>query len=118
VVALYDRRQERAQQERVADGDEVHRRSHQREAHDLAVDEQPAQLVRIEALEARPQAVVGRHRRLRLEPEQVLESIRDRQLDAMQQELALEQRAVERTRAEQLFLRDRHALHNESGAAR
>jgi hypothetical protein len=38
--------------------------------------------VRVEAFEARPQAVVGRKRRLRLKAEQVLDSLTDRLVDA------------------------------------
>jgi hypothetical protein len=110
VVALDDDLQQRTQSEGVADGHEVDRRAHQGEAHDRTLGEHPAQLVRVEALQPRPQAVVGRHRRLRLEPEEVLDHRRDRDVRAAQQSLALEQRPVERTGTENLIAHRQHII--------
>ena len=61
----------------------------------FALGQHPPELVRVEAAKPRPQAVVGRHRRLRLKPDEVLERVGDRHGGTPQEELALEQRAVE-----------------------
>jgi hypothetical protein len=95
VAAFDDELHERPQQERVADRDQVHRPAHQRETHRLPFGQHPPQLVRVEALQARPQAVVGRHGRLRLKSQEMLDVLAHRDVDAAQKQLALEYRAVE-----------------------
>ena len=92
--------QERPQEERVAHRDKVDGAAHEREAHRSTVEEQASEIVRVEALQSRPEAVVGRHRRLRLQTQQVLERLGKRSPHAAQQRLALQQRAVERTRSD------------------
>jgi hypothetical protein len=71
------------------------------------VREHAAQLVRVEAVEARPQAVVGRKGRLPLKAEQVLDSLPDRLIDAAEQQLALEKRSVELALGDRLISRRR-----------
>jgi hypothetical protein len=73
----------------------VHRSAHQREPHRLSLGEHAAELVRVEAREARPEGVVGRHRRLRQQAHQALERRAHRHVDPPQEQLALEQRAVQ-----------------------
>ena len=95
VLALDHDLDQRTQQQRVANGHQMDRASHQRQPHRLALGEHPSQLVRVEALEPRPEAVVRRHRGLGLQPEEVLELLGNRRVHAAQQVLALEQRPVE-----------------------
>ena len=94
---------ERAEQQRVAHRDEVDGAPHERQPHERAVGQHAAELVRVEALQPRPQAVVGRRVRLRLEPDEVLDHRRRRaSRTPAQQQLAVEQRAVERACVEDL----------------
>jgi hypothetical protein len=73
---------QRPEGERVTDCHEVHGSAHECETHRGAVREHAAELVRVEALEARPEPEVGRQRRLRLQAEQVLDGLPDRLVDA------------------------------------
>ena len=63
---------------------------------DAALLEQPGELERIETLQSRPQLVVRVPGLLRLERDEVLDRALDRQVDALEQHLAGEQRAIER----------------------
>ncbi len=58
------------QERRVANRGEVDRAAHEREANGLALQEQAPELVRVEPVDARPQADVRRERSLRLEPDE------------------------------------------------
>ena len=98
---------ERPEDERVTDGHEVHSPAHERETHHDPVREHAAELVRVEALEARPEPEVGRQRRLRLKAEQVLDGLPDRLVDAAEQQLALEKRSVELALGDRLISRRR-----------
>jgi hypothetical protein len=100
VAALDHRLHERPQEQRVADGDEVHGAAHQLDPDGLAVGQQAAQLVRVEAGDARLQAEVGRERGLGLQAEEVLDDAGHVARHALQQQLPGEQRAVELTPAE------------------
>jgi hypothetical protein len=94
---------QRPEQQRVAHRHEVHRAAHQRHSHRLAVGEHAAELVRVEALEPRPQPVVGRRHRLRLQPHEVPDRVAHGDVDPPQQELALEQCPVQLPPAEDPF---------------
>jgi hypothetical protein len=98
---------ERPEGERVTDGDKVHSPAKERETHRGAVHEHATELVRLEAVEARPQAVVGRQRRLCLEPEQMLDGLSHRLVDAGEKQLALEKRSVELALGDGLISRRR-----------
>jgi hypothetical protein len=101
VVAALDRDlHQRPQQRRVARGHQVHRPAHERQPHELALGQHAAELVRIEPAQARPQPEVGRQRRLRLEAEQVLHRRDHRAVCTLQEQLSLQQRAVELAGAE------------------
>jgi hypothetical protein len=91
---------ERAQEGGVARSDEMHRAAHERDPHELAVGEHAAELVRVEVPQPRPQPHVGRHGGLRLKPGEMLHRRGDRHGRALEQQLAREQRAVERTAGE------------------
>ena len=110
MPALDDHLHERAQEPGVAHGDEVDGPAHQREPHGRAVDQHLAELVRVEAVEPRPQPVVGRRHRLRLQPHEMLERVAHGEVDAPQQELALEKRPVQLPPAEDPF--GGHARHH------
>ena len=69
---------------------------HRRRPDHAALLEQPGELERIETLQSRPQLVVRVPGLLRLECDEVLDGALDRQVDALEQHLAGEQRAVER----------------------
>ena len=98
---------ERPEGERVTDCHEMHGSPHERETHHEPVREHAAQLLRVEAVKARPQAVVGRQRRLRLKAEQVLDGLPDRLVDAAQQPLSLEKCSVELALGDRLISRRR-----------
>ena len=61
---------------------------HDDDAHDLAVEEQLAELVGAEAVEPRPQAQVGVERHLGLHADEVADRVQRRHRRALQQELA------------------------------
>jgi hypothetical protein len=95
VVRALDRGlHERPEENGVAHRDEMHGSAHQRQTDRLLLGEHPAQLVRIEPLEARPEPVVRRHRRLCLKPHEVLDGVADGHVDTAQQVLPREQRPV------------------------
>ena len=72
-LGVEHRLHQRTQEQAIVGGDEVQGRSHRHDAHDLAVDEEPAELVRIEPFEPRPQADIGVERHLGLHPDEVLD---------------------------------------------
>jgi hypothetical protein len=98
-----------AQRQAVARRDQVDGGAHERYAHDLAVEEQLLERLRPEAGDARPQADVGRPRRLRLDPDQMLDGGERRNPAPAQQELAGEQRPVQPHRREHASLGHRIA---------
>ena len=67
---------------------------------DAALLEQPGELERIETPQSRPQLVVRVPGLLRLQGDEVLDGALDREVDALEQELAREQRAIERAAAQ------------------
>ncbi len=87
---------QRPQKERVPHGDQVDRPPHQGDAHRLPLGEHPPQLVGVEPLEARPQPVIRRHRRLCLQPDEALDRLRHQDVHAAQQRLTRQQRPIER----------------------
>ena len=91
------------QREEVVGGDEVHGPPHQRPAHDLLVFGHPRQLRGVELVEPAPEAGVGRQRHLRLHADQVLDRSGDADRLAAQQQLALQESAVEGAGGEQHF---------------
>jgi hypothetical protein len=97
---LHHRLHERAQLQAVAGGDDVQRPAHERDPHDEAAVDHLGELVGLEVLQPRPQPVVRADRVLRLQADEVLERVAHAQRLAPQQELAFEERAVERARAQ------------------
>ena len=93
---------QRPQHQAVVRGDQMDRRPHHDDPHDLALHQQPPELVGIEGPQARPQGHVGVARLLGLEAHQVRHRVARRQVRAIQQELAREGRPAERARAEDL----------------
>jgi hypothetical protein len=69
--------------------------AHQRGLHDRAPFQRARELVALKAGQSRPQADVHRRRVLRLHPADPFERARERFAPACQQQLPLEQRAVE-----------------------
>jgi hypothetical protein len=78
----------------------VQRGAHERHPDGLAFGEHRREPLRFEALDARPQAHVRVGRLLGLQPDDALERLAEPRRRTAQQELALEQRAVERPRPE------------------
>jgi hypothetical protein len=85
--------------------------AHQRDPDHAAVGDQRGQVLGAEPVEAGVQPVVRRERRLRLQPHQVLDGLHDprgpirrpgRQGLALEQQLAGQERAVDRTQAQYL----------------
>jgi hypothetical protein len=104
VGALDHALHERPDQEGVGHRDEMNRAPQQREPDRLAIGEHPPQLVRVEALDARPEPVVGRQHGLRLEADEALDDIADAHVGgAAQQELALEKSPVQRAPSKHLL---------------
>jgi hypothetical protein len=85
----------RAPGEEVVGGRKVQRDAHQRRAQHLVGLEQRDELRGLEALQPRPQAVERRGRLLALHAGEVLDRLARAQRGAAQQQLALEQGAVE-----------------------
>ena len=100
---LDHRLDERPEERSIANGREVDRPTHERQPDGLTIDEQPPELVRVEAFDARPQADVRGKRPLRLEPEQQLGHVRGLRPRPLEQELAGERGAVQRPPAEHLL---------------
>jgi hypothetical protein len=94
--SVQDRLHQRTEPPRVAGRDQVDRAAHQRHADDGAIDQPIGELIRAESLEAIPQPDVGRVRRLRLEPDEVLDEPRGRHRRPAQEVLPVERRAVQR----------------------
>jgi hypothetical protein len=80
----------------------VQRAAHHRRPDRAAAGEQLDQLGGPEPVQARPEAVVRRIGCLRLHPDQVGEHVGDRAADPAQQQLAGQQRPVQRLRGEHL----------------
>jgi len=95
-VAVEDRLHQRPQHQAVRPGDQVDRAAHQRHPHQLPVEDQPGQIVGRERVQPSPQPDVGRIRFLRLHADEVLDGRRDSPRLASQQQLAGQQRPVER----------------------
>jgi hypothetical protein len=79
--------EEGPQQQAVVGGDQVDRPPHDDDADDLSVEEQLAELVGSEAVEARPQSQVGVERHLGLHPDEVPDRLQRGQRRSPQQEL-------------------------------
>jgi hypothetical protein len=75
-VSVEQRLHHRPQGEAVGGGDQVDGAAHQRDAYDAPVEDQPGEVVRLEALNPRPQPEVRRERRLCLHPHQVGDRLR------------------------------------------
>ena len=103
------RLRQRPEEQAVVGRDEVDRPAHEVHPHDLALLEQPAELVRPEALEARPERRVRVQRLLRLHADEVVDGVERRELRAAQQQLPLEGRAVEGAVAEDVGAHARRA---------
>jgi len=97
-----DRLDDRAQGQAVARGEQVDCRAHHRDPDGLPVADQRRQLVRVEAVQPRPERHVRRLRQLRLQADHVLDRLRRRHLHPAQQQLAMQQRAVQRPLAKHL----------------
>ena len=111
---------ERAERQAVARRDDVQRPAHQRDPYDESPVDHAREIVGMKTLQARPQPVVRPVRVLRLQADEVLECLADEQRLASQQQLALEQRAVQRARRQDgLGPSDRgvRPMHRERGAA-
>ena len=102
VLPLGHDLRQRPERERVLDGGEMDRPAHEPEPDDLPLLQQPPELVRVEALEPRPEPVVRRHDLLGLEPDEVLDHVLHRLVGAAEQVLTLQQRAVQRAATEDL----------------
>ena len=117
-LAVEHRLHQRSQEEAVVGRDEVDGGPHHHDADDLAVEEQLAQLVGLEPVEAGPQGHVRVLRHLGLEADQVVDRVEDGPVRAPEQELALERRPVEGARAEDVGgHRHDRALRNRSTRA-
>jgi hypothetical protein len=101
-VPFQHRPQQRVEGQAVAGGDQVQGGAHERAADGPSLADQPAQLVRVEALKSRPQPDIGVPRFLGLHAHQVLDRVGGGPSHPAQQQLALEQRAVERPLAERV----------------
>ena len=99
-LAVEDRLDRRSEAGGVAGADEVDRAAHEDHADGLAALEVAGQDLRVEVPEAGAQREVRRGRVLRLEPEEVLDGVERGHRGAFQQQLAGEQRAVERAEGE------------------
>ncbi len=113
--AVEHRREPGSECVRVTGRDEVDGRAHQDDAHRRARAQPLGEIVLREALEARPETVVGRVRRLCLQAHEVLERVRHRHRPALEQPLTGEQRAVQRARREH---RPSHAEHRDASVVR
>jgi len=102
VTALPEGHEERFHAQRVAGCDEVDGVAHQRHAHSGAGFDQARQLLVVKSLQSRPQADVRQVRCLRLHADEVLDGRCGRAAAAFEQELAREQRAVQRAPVENL----------------
>ena len=93
--------EDRPKRQPIVGGHEVDGRpQHRRCAYDAALLEQPSELEGIEALQSRPELVVRIPGFLCLERDEVLDGALDGQVDALEQHLAGEQRAIERASAQ------------------
>ena len=99
-LAGEDRLHERAEQQAVLGADEVDRRAHHDGANDAPIDDQVRELLRPEALQARPERRVRVQRYLRLQANEVLDHLEHRSARAAQQVLALECGPVQSPQAE------------------
>jgi hypothetical protein len=81
----------------------MNRRAHQSGADGSAPGDQVAQLLRAEVADARPERDVRVTGLLRLHPHEALDHLRGGRVRALQQPLALEQRAIQRPRGENGF---------------
>ena len=101
-----DRLHQRAKRQTVAGGDQVDGRAHQRNPYHLPLNEQLGQTLRLETFQPRPQTVIPRVGRLRLQPDQSLDRIEHWHLPAAHQHLSLQRGAVERAQAEYYIHRE------------
>jgi hypothetical protein len=100
--SLENRPHDRPQRKAVSRSDEVNRGAHEPDAHRLTVPDQIAELVRLKAVEARPEAEVRVDRLLRLHSDESFEDLGDGQFPATEEHLPLKQSAVELTRGKEL----------------
>ena len=101
-LGVDERPDERREKEAVVRADEMDGRAHRRHADDSMLLEQGRERLRPEAGEPAPERDVRIPRHLRLQPDQMLDRLEDRQLDPPQQELPLERRSVQRPPAQDL----------------
>jgi hypothetical protein len=101
-LAVEHRLHERSEPQSIIGADEVDRRPHEGDPHDLPVLEQLSQLLRAKADEPRPQRRVGVERNLRLQPYELLDRVERRQGRTAQQQLPRESRAIERAVAQDI----------------
>ena len=94
--AVDHRVDERAQQQRVARGDEVDRPAHEHDPDGLAAFEERRQLVRVEVRQPRPELEVRRLDVLGLQADELLDRLQRGRAARLQQPLTCQQRAVER----------------------
>ena len=87
---------QRSQDERVGGGDEVDRAAHHDDADDLAVGEQPGELLGVEAGEPGPEREIWVRRLLRLQADEMCDGVEDRPVRPLEQQLTGERRPVQR----------------------
>jgi hypothetical protein len=75
-------------------------RAHQRHAYHLGIDEHLGETLRLKSFQPRPQAVIPRVGRLRLQPDQSLDGVGHRHLPTTQEHLPLQRGSVESAQAE------------------
>jgi hypothetical protein len=81
--------------EAITGRDQVNGGAHERDSHRAPREDEGGQPFRNEALEARPQANVGRVGRLGLDADQVLNCVGNCHAPALEQQLPLQQRAIQ-----------------------
>lgn len=95
-----DRPEHRVQREVVARGYQMDCGPHQCSAHDFPAGDEPGQRLRPETFQLAPEPDIGVIGLLGLQPDQVLDGLRDRHLHPAQQSLPLQESAIECAPAE------------------
>jgi hypothetical protein len=98
--ALHHGLEDRSESQRIPRRDEVERGPQQPHPHRAAFGDRPRQRLGTEAIQPRPQRDVGIARHLRLQADQAFDGVGRGDPAPPEQELALEQRAVERAAPE------------------
>jgi len=101
-AALQDRLQDRTQRQAVASGDEMEGGAQEWQTDSVMTGEQFGQLVGAKSCQTRPEGDVRHLGHLRLQADEMLDRIGHGHLSAAQEELPLEQGAIERALAENI----------------